>query len=262
MPADHSVRQGLGGAGDPPDLRRASACPYGADVGAGALGSTASPITGHVDFVSRSRSIPLLTACGSSLGRSYATNAYSVATPRGRLDVAFRTRPTSSPFPIDAVPRFMPLSRKALEGRLGRGYASNAYYITTPRGRLDVAHVNEPTLEPFRVLSLFRFEAPLIGTWTTTRQDDAAKAYRLTTQCGRLDGAGEYGRRWAAPRRWRAGRAAAHSPHPSAASAHISVSVRRPTLASAGPARSAADSKGKTAPSTRAVPPTKRRGAE
>ena len=88
VPADHSVRQGLGGAGDPPDLRRASACPYGADVGAGALASTASSITGHVDFVSRSRSIPLLTACGSSLGRSYATNAYSVATPRGRVDVA------------------------------------------------------------------------------------------------------------------------------------------------------------------------------
>ena len=109
----HSVRQSLAGAGDPPDLRRASACPYGADVGAGALGSTASPITGHVDFVSRSRSIPLLTACGSSLGRSYATNAYSVATPRGRLDVAFRTRPTSSPFPIDAVPCFRPLSREA-----------------------------------------------------------------------------------------------------------------------------------------------------
>ena len=60
----------------PPDLRRTSACPCGADVGAGALASTASSITGHVDFVSRSRSLSLLTACWSSLGRSYAANAY------------------------------------------------------------------------------------------------------------------------------------------------------------------------------------------
>ena len=115
--------------------------------------------------------------------------------------------------------------------------AANAYCSTTPRGSLDVAYGNGPTLEPFRVLFVFRFEAPLIGTWTTTRQDDAAQAYRLTTPGGRLDCAGEYGRLWAAPRRWRAGRAAAQSPHTSAASAHISVSVRRPTLASAGSRR-------------------------
>ena len=115
--------------------------------------------------------------------------------------------------------------------------AANAYCSTTPRGSLDVAYGNGPTLEPFRVLFVFRFEAPLIGTWTTIRQDDTANAYRLTTPRGRLDGAGEYGRLCAAPRRWCAGRAAAHSPHALAASAHISVSVRRPTLASAGSRR-------------------------
>ena len=97
------------------------------------------------------------------------------------------------------------------------GHAHKKYEFSTPSRRLDVAYGTGPTLEPFPVLSLFRLEAPLIGTWTTTRQDDAAQAYRLTTPGGRLDCAGEYGRRWAAPRRWRAGRAAAHSPHTSAA---------------------------------------------
>ena len=90
---------------------------------------------------------------------------------------------------------------------------------------------------PIRIDAVSRFEAPLTGTWTTTRQDDAAQAYRLTTPGGRLDGAGEYGRRWAAPRRWRLGKGVAHSPHTLEASAHISVSVRRPTLASAGSRR-------------------------
>ena len=74
--ACHSVRQAVVGQATPPDLRRASACPYGADVGAGSLASTASSITGHVDFVSRPRSILLLTACGSGLGRSYVANVY------------------------------------------------------------------------------------------------------------------------------------------------------------------------------------------
>ena len=120
------------------------------------------------------------------------------------------------------------MAKLRYQGVLGRDAA----------GRLDVVYGTGPTLEAFRVLSLFRFEAPLIGTWTTTRQDDTAKAYRLTTQRGRLDGAGEYGRRWAAPRRWRAGRAAVRSPHTSARSAHISVSVRRTTLESAGSGRS------------------------
>ena len=55
----------------------------------------------------------MVFGCIRQATRGYASNAYSVATPRGRLDVAFRTRPTSSPFPIDAVPCFRPLSREA-----------------------------------------------------------------------------------------------------------------------------------------------------
>ena len=98
----------------------------------------------------------------------------------------------------------------------------------------------------------------MIGTWTTTRQDDAANAYRLTTPRGRLDGDGEYGRRWAAPRRWREGRAAAHSPHPSAASAGISVSVRRRNWSRRARVGRAADPQAKPVFSRRPRPITKR----
>ena len=158
------------------------------------------------------------------------------ARPRRRRAPACRRTARPRPIRIDAVSRFeAPLTGTWTTTR--QDDAANAYCSTTPRGSLDVAYGNGPTLEPFRVLFVFRFEAPLIGTWTTIRQDDTANAYRLTTPRGRLDGAGEYGRLCAAPRRWCAGRAAAHSPHALAASAHISVSVRRPTLASAGSRR-------------------------
>ena len=158
------------------------------------------------------------------------------ARPRRRRAPACRRTARPRPIRIDAVSRFeAPLTGTWTTTR--QDDAANAYCSTTPRGSLDVACGNGPTLEPFRVLFVFRFEAPLIGTWTTIRQDDTANAYRLTTPRGRLDGAGEYGRLCAAPRRWCAGRAAAHSPHALAASAHISVSVRRPTLASAGSRR-------------------------
>ena len=138
------------------------------------------------------------------------------------------------------------------------GHAHKKYEFSTPSRRLDVAYGTGPTLEPFPVLSLFRLEAPLIGTWTTTRQDDAAQAYRLTTPGGRLDCAGEYGRRWAAPRRWRAGRAAAASPHASAAWAHISVSVRRRNWSRRARIGRAADPQAKPGFCRRPRPRTKR----
>ena len=60
-------------------------------IAAGGLASTASSITAHVDFVSCPRSIPLLTACGSGLRRSYvkyyraAASRDAARTPRENL---------------------------------------------------------------------------------------------------------------------------------------------------------------------------------